>query len=46
MLSFSFQLRPKKPSLKLDSAPDDELKEKLLEIFLKITEAEKKHAEK
>lgn len=46
IFSFYFQIRSKRPSLKLDSPPDEELKEKLLEIFLKITEAEKKHAEK
>ncbi|XP_026332165.1 uncharacterized protein LOC113239390 [Hyposmocoma kahamanoa] len=39
-------LKFKKPSLKLDSPPDEELKEKLLDIFVKITEAEKRHAEK
>lgn len=43
---FHFQLRCKRPSLKLESPPDQELKEKLLEIFIKITEAEKRHAEK
>lgn len=43
---FYFQLKTKRPSLKLDSPPDEELKEKLLEIFIKITEAEKRHAEK
>lgn len=46
MCCFCFQLKFKKPSLKLDSPPDEELKEKLLDIFVKITEAEKRHAEK
>lgn len=43
---FYFQLRTKRPSLKLDSPPDEELKQKIKEIFLKITEAEKNHAER
>lgn len=46
LFSFYFQLKTKRPSLKLDSPPDEELKENLLEIFLRITEAEKRHAQK
>lgn len=46
MFSICCQIRPKKPLLKLGAAPDDDLKEKLVKIFVQITEGQKEHAEK
>ncbi|CAG9101396.1 unnamed protein product [Plutella xylostella] len=38
--------RSKPLSLKLDSAPDEDLKEKLIAIFMKLTELDKEKSEK
>ncbi|XP_049875329.1 uncharacterized protein LOC126373286 isoform X2 [Pectinophora gossypiella] len=48
-ISFQFnavRVRTKRLSLKFDTIPDDDLKEKLVDIFMKITEADKKISER
>lgn len=43
---FFFQVKPKRLSLKLEANPDDDLKKKLVEIFMKLTEANESISEK
>ncbi|KAL0879044.1 hypothetical protein ABMA27_004010 [Loxostege sticticalis] len=44
--AFQMTVKPKRLSLKLEANPDDDLKKKLVEIFMKLTEANESVSEK